>query len=156
VLERHDDLGLGVFVAHGTVGDAGGLGGVGQCGDALLDELVVGVDAGDHQTVAVAPDRLLQDAGQLAVSVGHELSPGSRLARLCHQRVDDHPQGEQRFVNFNALLCVLALGPGESDALGARQVHEVQFAGLHQGGVSLFVRLHPDHGDGVGSRRALV
>jgi hypothetical protein len=50
-----------VIVYYWPVGNEGGLGGVGECGNVLFDEGVVWIDAGDHEAVAIPSYRLLQD-----------------------------------------------------------------------------------------------
>ena len=57
--------GAGVVVDGGTVGDEGGLSGVGEGGEVFLEEKIVRAETGQHEAVGVAPDRLLQDGGEL-------------------------------------------------------------------------------------------
>ncbi len=78
-LELVDHLHLGVLVLDGLVADEGGLGRVGQRRQVLLHEGVARREAGDHQAVGVAPDRLLKQTRQLGVAVGDVLEGGELL-----------------------------------------------------------------------------
>ena len=44
-----------------------------ECVHGLLKRGVAGADAGDHERAAVAPERVLQDARQIAVAVPERL-----------------------------------------------------------------------------------
>ena len=56
----------GVFDVHGFTGVLEGV-------EAFLVVRLGGADAGDHVSVGVAAEAVLQDAGQLAVPEGNEL-----------------------------------------------------------------------------------
>jgi hypothetical protein len=60
-----------VVVHRRLVCYVGSLGGVGKGGQVLVQEEVVRADAGDHEAVTVTTDRLLENRGQLRVTVGY-------------------------------------------------------------------------------------
>ena len=64
-LQLVDGLVPGVIIHCGLVCYIGGFSRISQSRDVLVEEMVVGAYAGNHQAVAVASDRLLQNRSQL-------------------------------------------------------------------------------------------
>ena len=69
----------------------------------LVPVPVHGGDVGDHDGVAVAGERVLEQPGELGVS------PVDELGLALGERVDAVAQGEERAVDVRALLQALAL-----------------------------------------------
>ena len=154
-LELFDLLGLGVVIPYWSVGNHGGFGGVGEGAEVFFQELLRGVQAGDHAAEGIAAQALPQEAGQLRVSVGHIHAISLAISKVIKSR-NDLPQSEQRLVNLNALLLRLALGSRVALPLGAGQVDDLHFADddvLGVGGVHL---LQAEGENGVGAGAAEV
>lgn len=62
-LQLLDGLQPRVVIDHRPIGYEGSLGGIGKSAEVLLNEGIVGVDAGDHQAVAIPTDGLLENRG---------------------------------------------------------------------------------------------
>ena len=116
-----------------AVDDLLGLGGEVERGEGVEVVAVLGRHVGDHDGVRGAAERVLQQARQLAVPVGHP------AARRPVQRVHHLAEGEERQVDGAALLQADALIARAPVVLGTRQVHQVEFArllpvGMHTAG----------------------
>ena len=57
--QLQNSLGIGIDVEDRTISNARRTSSIGQCRQILLKESVVGSQAGDHEAVCIAPDRLL-------------------------------------------------------------------------------------------------
>ena len=101
--------------------------------------LLLGGDVGDHDGVGRAPEGVLQQAGQLAVPVGHAAN-----ARV--QGVHHLAEGEEGQVDGAALLQPQPLVAGATVVLGASQVHQVQLPRLLTLRGSALALLHLEEG----------
>lgn len=148
--ELIDGLISGVVVDCGLVGDIGGFGGVGEGWDVFLDKEVVGADAGNHQTIAIASDRLLEDGSQFGVSVRHVSFLLLRFVagRIC-ENGDHLPESEEGLVDVDALFGLDTLCAGEADPFGAGQVYEFKLAGEDGVGIAPIEAFDTDGQDGV-------
>mmetsp|Transcript_176231 Transcript_176231/g.565009 ORF Transcript_176231/g.565009 Transcript_176231/m.565009 type:complete len:775 (+) Transcript_176231:2375-4699(+) len=121
---------------HGPVLHPGGLLGITQGGDRLLDCIQGGGDGGDDNGFTAASQRILQQPRELRVPVGH---PACAVSK----RGDDAAEGQQALVDVLALSvlvgpsCFLVAGMSRTIiecgllcALAPGQVHEVQLAAI--------------------------
>mmetsp|Transcript_70220 Transcript_70220/g.184059 ORF Transcript_70220/g.184059 Transcript_70220/m.184059 type:complete len:514 (+) Transcript_70220:2357-3898(+) len=116
--------------------------GVVQRGEGLVAVGPRGRAGRHHGGQGVAAQGLLEHAGELGVSVRDEdllAAPRRHLA----EGVDHVPQGRQALVDVRALLEGVALCAGLRRALGARQVHEVDFGEVVVRGVHVVLLVHP-------------
>ena len=121
-----------VVVHHRLVCYVGSFSSVGQRRQVLLQECIIWTNTGDHQTVTVAPNRLLQNRSQLRVPVRHvgllllPLASGTLSQNAYHL-----PQREERLVDIDAFLSLLALCARQTYPLRPSQVHQFQLATQH-------------------------
>lgn len=62
-LELLDGLQSRVIIDNRPIGYKRCLSGIGKRAEVLLEKGIIGVDAGDHQTVAIPTDRLFKNRG---------------------------------------------------------------------------------------------
>ena len=105
-LQLLDSLQPRVVIDNRPIGDKGRLRGVGKCAEVFLNEGVVGIDAGYHQAVTIPAYRLFEDGGQFGIAIGHVdlIFFFSFGVGILGKDVDDLPQGEEGFVDVDALL----------------------------------------------------
>jgi hypothetical protein len=89
---------------------------------------------------------LLEDRGQLGVTVGHirGLLFLAASAGGIRQNADDLPQSEQRFIDVDALLGLTPLRARHPDPLRPRQIHQFQLATKHTIGPILVKTFNPN------------
>ena len=94
-------------------------------GDALTKALGRGTDHGHHGGLAVATERVLEEACEFGVTVGDV-----RAGTLVCQGGDHVAQAGQRLVDFLRFLKTFPSGSSDSDTFRPGQIHEIQFADL--------------------------
>ena len=115
-----------VIVPDRLVGDVACLTCVLHGRKIFVDLRVTRIQASDHETEAVAAERLAEETGQLGVTVrnvSRAVVASARRLFLIRQRGDDLPEREQTFVDVDRLFVD---GAGLSLPLGARKVDQLQ------------------------------
>eukprot|EP00053_Salpingoeca_punica_P017063 m.163165 g.163165 ORF g.163165 m.163165 type:complete len:493 (-) comp17107_c0_seq1:1427-2905(-) len=121
-----------------------------QRADGLADVLQHGGDLDDHQCLGSAAKRVLQEVGELGVTVRHVLGLG-------RQGVDDCAEGRERRVDGGGLLeaDIVVDGATLGDTLRAGKIDEVELAAGLDARAEVGAR-DVDDEEGVGARGEVV
>ena len=124
-----------------------GTGSVAKGGQRLFCVIVCRSHVCDHDSLCVASERVLQDSGELGVTVGDVGTLGVRQTR------DNVAECRERQVDFCRFFEPLAGRASFALTLRARQIYDVQFAHFDMR-LALLVHLralHSDSENGVGA-----
>ena len=120
-------------------------------GDGLLEVVLLAVDVGNQQRLAVAAERVLEQVRQLALPVGRVRAP------FGGEGDDDLLEVGERLVNVHRLRAQVAERISLLEALGAGEVDEVELAlGHHARRVHARADLDVHREDCVAARRGAV
>ena len=118
-MELSDHCIFWIFIDSGLVLDLLGSASISQCGERFVNVVVSRADCSDHDCLSITSKRVLEDTGELGVTIGDVGALG------VSQTADSVAESRKRQINLGGLLKSIASCSGLALPLRSRQVDNV-------------------------------